>query len=284
MEKTEILVEDSAWYCYYSSSYTARRSIDFSKPGKIDTRSCVRRLSLEGLIDSPSDDEDIALEGAEIDNNQVTNGDESEDELARRLVESLPSLREVQGGIARLIDVRYYSVTVDEDRGLAITYLRTSQINRTRTLLVDAQKKLGKRNMRSSNNSFSSMYSQRGFNDYARNAVAWQQWRACWIFSHPVTVDFPHDMPTPAQIAAIEGVPLRFPVDADRSGIISGTDEENAENEESSEDDITSDDELPMQDLGLRLEPSSPHHLSWLELHCIMTSEIWLLFSAGSAH
>ena len=69
--------------------------------------------------------------------------------------------------------------------------------------------------------------------------------------TRPITGDFPPDMPIPAKISAIEGVSFRDPTDAYRPGVISGTDEENAENLKSSESDIASDDELPPRGSGI---------------------------------
>ena len=85
---------------------------------------------------------DDPLEYDDLDNNQAPNGDESEDELERRLAAPLPSIREVRAEIGQLVGARYYSVTVDDDRGLEITYLRTTRINSNRALVQNAKKNL----------------------------------------------------------------------------------------------------------------------------------------------
>ena len=56
-------------------------------------------------------------------------GAESEDELSRRLVASHTNLREVKRELSKKIDEMYYSATVDEDRGIARTFRRSTQSN-----------------------------------------------------------------------------------------------------------------------------------------------------------
>ena len=108
----------------------------------------------------------------------MVNGEGIEDELARRLVRSMPSLKEVQSGISDRIDKANYSGTVDSDRGVAINYRSTSQRNAKMQVFCRADEKLRNHSMKKMNNSFSTTYTQRGFPGYAREAVAWKQWRA----------------------------------------------------------------------------------------------------------
>ena len=49
-------------------------------------------------------------------------GSDSGDELARILSHALPSVNDVRDDIASMIDKKNYIVTVDADRGLAITF------------------------------------------------------------------------------------------------------------------------------------------------------------------
>ena len=72
-------------------------------------------------------------------------------------------LKEVKGDIAGMIDMERYSVTVDEERGIAATYARTTERNRNRDTFRRAQHKLKQRNMRALCNSFSTIYTKKGF-------------------------------------------------------------------------------------------------------------------------
>ena len=106
--------------------------------------------------------------------------------------------------------------------------------------------------MRTLRNSFISIYTPRGFKEYAKNALAWRQWRASWIFPHPVSVVLPADMPTPSKIADIHGQPSYTPVGAGRSGFVSGTDDEAPSNEDGRAPDATSGEEFTDPELGMR--------------------------------
>ena len=109
--KKDIQLEDGAWYCSYASSYTVHRAIDCVDLIKnVQTTIRSQHVPVLGAFDG-------ALGYGDPDNNHVANGEESEDELALWLVDAVPSIREVRDEIAHPIDARYYSVTVDEDRG-----------------------------------------------------------------------------------------------------------------------------------------------------------------------
>ena len=187
--------------------------------------------------------EDFDSECEELDNVQIVGGYDSGDDLARRLVKGVPSLREAEGEIQKKIDLKNYSVTVDEDRGLATTYARTTQRNRNRKIFLDAQEKLKQHKMRPLTNSFSVLYTAKGFKSYIDDAVAWQQRHASWIYNRPATVTLRRDMATPHDIARIEGINLDAPEDEDRTGLISGT-EPSDDSGSDSTDDETSDGEI----------------------------------------
>ena len=95
--------------------------------------------------------------------------------------------------------------------------------------------------MRSSHNSFSTIYTKKGFIDYTRQALQWQQWHSSWVFGFSVTVDLPPDMATPGDIARIEQVDIDDPADADRSGVISGSEPSCISGREESDDDDSAD-------------------------------------------
>ena len=130
-------------------------------------------------------------------------------------------------------------MTIDEDRGLAITYARTTQRNRNKKFTQEAQDKLKKRNTRTLSNRFSALFTTRGFAKYVEDAVCWQQWHASWVYNAPVTVRLSKDMPTPLDIALLEGVDVNRPEDEDREGFISGTEPSGGPGTESSEDETS---------------------------------------------
>ena len=136
-----------------------------------------------------------------------------------------------------------YSVTVDEDLGMATTYARTTQRNRNRKIPQNAHDKMQHHKMRTIANSCSALYTSNGFKRYIDDAVAWQQRHASWIYNSPVTVTMNSDMATPYDIARIEGINLDAPEDEDRAGLISGTEPADCIDSDSS-DDETSGDEM----------------------------------------
>ena len=190
------------------------------------------------------DDIDCATgeEFAELDNMKAVDGYGSEDELARRLIVGLPSLRDAHHQIEANIDMENYSVTVGSDSGLAITYARTTQRNRNRGIFSEPHAKLRKHNMRTLSNSFSALYTSNGFAKYVEEAIAWQQWHASWIYGGPVSAKLRKDMATPQVIAQLEGVDLTRAEDEDRSGIISWA-ETSGNSSDSSTEDGTSEEE-----------------------------------------
>ena len=78
--ENDIQLKNGAWYCSYSSSYTVRRAIDYVDLSKhAPTTIRAQPVHVLDAFDDP-------LEYYDLDNNHVANGDESEDELERRLV------------------------------------------------------------------------------------------------------------------------------------------------------------------------------------------------------
>ena len=158
-------------------------------------------------------------------------------------MEASSLLKEVKWDIAGMVDMKRYIVTVDEERGLAATYSRTTERNRNREAFRRAQLKLKQHNMRSSHNSFSTIYTKKGFRDYTRQALEWQQWHSSWVFGFSVSVQLPPDMATPGDIARIEQVDIDDPDDIGRIGIISGSEPSCISGSEQSDDDDDSADE-----------------------------------------
>ena len=183
------------------------------------------------------------MEFGDIGNLQEIAGDESEGEFERRLIEGLPAFREAREEVGELIDMKLYSVTADKDRGLATTYARTTQRNRTMKHFDKCKALSQKHNKRTLANSFSVLYTTKGFPNYIKLAVAWQQWHASWIYGKAVDVILPNDMATPADIAILDGVDLGAPEDADRSGLMSGSEPPDKDDVSTSEADSTSIDE-----------------------------------------
>ena len=68
--------------------------------------------------------------------------------------------------------MKFYSATIDKDRGMAITYARNTQQIRNWEILLDAKAKLAKHSMRTLSNSFSMNYPTQGFDPYVKGAVS----------------------------------------------------------------------------------------------------------------
>ena len=157
--------EEGKRRCNYSSRYTIHRAVDYMEVKEFRGKKELSPRPAEPCVDVYSEDADSDMCNEEPDNRHVANGDGSEDELRRRLVGARPDFRAVRDEIAKLIDVRYYSVTVDGDRGLDITCIRTPQMNRDLALFLNAHRKLKHRNMRTIGNISIIVYIQRGQRD-----------------------------------------------------------------------------------------------------------------------
>ena len=189
----------------------------------------------------------------------VLGGEDSETEAARRLIENRPSIREIVHEICDQIDQRYYSVSIDQDRGIAKTLWETTQRNTRMFLYADAVMTLDRHNMAKLWNSFSEIISEEGWQQYVRDAVAWAQWRSSWIYNTPVTVQLKSNMATPDQIRVLTQGRSLVPAQPDRSGEISGDEERIVERQEhfvEDEDNAISSDED--QEQHVDLPASSP--------------------------
>ena len=100
--------------------------------------------------------------------------------------------------------MRLYSVTIGQGLGLAITYARTTQRDRNRNDFLDAMEELSKPNVRMASNSFGILYATKGIYSYVKNAAAWQQRRASWIYGKNPVVSLTNDMDTPDDFALLE--------------------------------------------------------------------------------
>ena len=239
LEKEEVHCDGSSWICVYKDDFLAHRSIDFLNIRE-NKRGDINQSDVFNGDTSVFWDEDEAEN--EADGN--ISGSESGDELARRLVRSLPTLNEVRDDIAKLIDKKNYSVTVDADRGLAITYWRTTQRNTKMQQFHSSAEKLKKHKARRLHNSFSMTFTNSGLSDYVTEAIAWQQWHSSWLYGTTVNVPLKAGMLTPTDVARMEGTEDQERLGADRSAIISGSDAScSSGNAESSGDESTSSDD-----------------------------------------
>ena len=243
-QSTTCIIDDGHWYAIYTEEHVLRRAIDYVQVKSKASTQTERRhrervpdlLGFEQAAQNPvaqaigpivdefsTDIDNLNDENDEIDRVEMIHGDESEGELARRLVVSHANLRDVRRDMSTKIDNRYYSATVGEDRGIATTYWRTTQRNARMARYFEACEQLKKHNAATLHNSFSRAYTTAGFQDYIQQAVAWQQWHASWLHYSPVTVELGAQMLTPHNIEAINGALLGY-APGNRTGEIPGDD------------------------------------------------------------
>ena len=251
LAKEQIQITDGAWHCLFSNEFVLHRSVDYlqvkstsinapNTPGKAQgSRKTAQETDVEQFR------YDVDDEFGELGNSEDFAEEDSDAELARRLVQSIPSLKGARSKIQDQIDLGNYSVKIDEDRGLAITYARTTQRNRNKKVFAAAQAMLKKHQMRTLSNSFSAIFTSKGFAKYVEDAVRWHQWHSSWVYNTPVTVRLNKDMPTPQDIAILEGVDINRPEDEERGGFISGTEPSEGPGSDSS-DEETSEDEVEL--------------------------------------
>ena len=248
LEKQHVRVMEGDWHCLFRKEFTLQRSMDYLQVEPTSINLAHNHRKGKGIGNAGGEPDvgrfryNIDDEFEVLGNVEVICGDDIDGELARRLVESIPPLKNARPKIQDQIDLENYCVTIDEDRGPAITYARTTQRNRNRKVFEEAQDKLERHNMRTFPNSFSALFTSEGFAKYAEGAVFWRQWHASWVYNTPPSVHISRDMPTPSDIALLEGVNINRPEDEDWNGFISGT-EPSGDPSSDSSDDATSEEE-----------------------------------------
>ena len=201
LAKKYVDIYDGAWRVNFESDCAVRRAAGYFEPKK--NPNFVRPPARKGgppsgNATSANDldfDDDNEFDG--IAAKLVPNGDGRDDELAQRLDRDLPDLKGAKRELPKKSNMRLYSVTMDQCRGLAITYARAAQRDKNRNTFSEAKKKLSKRNVRTLSNSFSMRYATKGCDSYVKNSVALKQWRISRMYGKGHVVSLTKDMATP---------------------------------------------------------------------------------------
>ena len=93
-----------------------------------------------------------------------------------------------------LIGLQRYSVTINQDSGVMITYWRTTDKNLSYQKYVEARNRISSAGYKVLRNSHSCVISGVGYDGYLARAAQWQQWHSRWIYDTPVNVDLPLNM------------------------------------------------------------------------------------------